>query len=92
MAKLEHLQIMTPHFVLQAGVAQAYGSDWPVVPLGALRAVYAAAQRRAPGTDDAPFVEAERVEVDAALRAHTTGAAHAAFMENEVGMLRCARK
>jgi len=92
MANDDHVEVMTPALVLQAGVAQAYGSDWPVVPLGALRAVYAAAQRRAPGTDDAPFVDAERVEVEAALRAHTTGAAHAAFMEHEVGMLRCARK
>lgn len=67
----------------------AYGSDWPVVPLGALRGVYAAAQRRAPGTDDEPFVGSERVEAEAALRGHTSGAAHAAFLEKEVGMLRC---
>lgn len=73
---------------LQAGAALSFGSDWPVVPLGALRGVYAAAQRRAPGTDDAPFVASERVEPEAALRAHTAGAAHAAFVENEVGVLR----
>ena len=70
---------------------QAYGSDWPVAPLGALRGMYAAAQRREPGTSDISFVGAECVQAEVALRAHTAGAAYAAFMEHEVGMLRCAR-
>jgi len=59
-----------------------------VVPLDALGGIYAAAHRRAAGSDDAPFEPAERLSLEDALRLHTAEAAHSAFMEHEVGMLR----
>ena len=76
------------HCARQAGAPQAFGSDWPVVPLDALGGIYAAAHRRAPGSDDAPFEPSERLSLEDALRLHTAEAAHSAFMEHEVGMLR----
>ena len=60
-----------------------------MVPLDALGGIYAAAHRRAAGSDDAPFEPAERLSLEDALRLHTADAARSAFMEHEVGKLRC---
>ena len=73
---------------MQAGAPQAFGSDWPVVPLDGLGGIYAAAHRRAAGSADEPFEPAERLSLEDALRLHTAEAARAAFLENEVGTLR----
>lgn len=73
---------------MQAGASQAFGSDWPVVPLDALGGIYAAAHRRAAGSDGTPFEPAERLSLEDSLRLHTAEAARSAFLESEVGTLR----
>ena len=59
-----------------------------MVPLDALAGVFAAAHRRAAGSEDAPFAPAERLSIEDALRLHTADAARSAFLENEIGSLR----
>ena len=82
------MQLIRREDAWQAGAPQAFGSDWPVVPLDALGGIYAAAHRRAAGSDDPSFEPAERLTLKDALRLHTADAARSAFLEKEVGSLR----
>ena len=66
----------------------AFGSDWFVAPPTPLEGIYAAVTRRT--LDDrnpAGWVPEQKITVEEALRAYTTGAAYAEFMENEKGVL-----
>ena len=66
----------------------AFGSDWFVAPPTPLVAIYAAVTRRT--LDDkhpGGWVPEQKITVEEALRAHTSGSARAGFMEKEVGML-----
>jgi predicted amidohydrolase YtcJ len=75
--------------LLDAGAALAFGSDWPVAPPTPLEGIYAAVTRRT--LDDANphgWVPEQKITVDEALRAYTTGAAFAAFEEREKGLLK----
>ena len=66
----------------------AFGSDWFVAPATPIEGIYAAVTRRT--LDDknpAGWIPEQKINVEDALRAYTTGAAYAEFMEKEKGML-----
>ncbi|HSR38186.1 MAG TPA: amidohydrolase [Phnomibacter sp.] len=75
--------------LLEANAALAFGSDWFVAPPTPLEGIYAAVTRRT--LDDKNpngWVPEQKITVEEALRAYTTGAAFAGFMENDRGVLR----
>lgn len=73
----------------QAGVAQAFGSDWPVVPMDAVGGMYAAVARRHPEQGpEAAWAPSEKLSGEEALYAHTLWAAEASLLDGEVGSLR----
>ncbi|PYP52512.1 MAG: amidohydrolase [Gemmatimonadetes bacterium] len=66
----------------------AFGSDWPVAPATPLEGIYAAVTRRT--LDDKHpdgWIPEQKITVENALRAYTTGGAYASFEENEKGSL-----
>ncbi len=74
--------------VLDAGAALAFGSDWYVAPPTPLEGIYAAVTRRT--LDDRNpngWVAEQKITVEQALRAYTTGAAFAEFAEEAKGSL-----
>ncbi|MBZ5516892.1 MAG: amidohydrolase [Acidobacteriia bacterium] len=74
--------------MLEAGAPLAFGSDWPVAPLDPLLGIYAAVARATiDGKHRGGWVPEERLTVEEALRAYTTGSAYAAFEEKEKGTL-----
>jgi len=74
--------------LLDAGAALAFGSDWTVAPLDPLLGVYAAVTRRTTdGANPDGWVPSEKISVEEALRAYTSGAARSAFREDDLGTL-----
>ena len=74
--------------VLDAGAALAFGSDWYVAPPTPLEGIYAAVTRRTlDNRNPAGWVPEEKITVEQALRAYTTGAAFAEFAERAKGSL-----
>jgi predicted amidohydrolase YtcJ len=72
----------------EAGAVQAFGSDFPVFSMEALRGVYCAVARKTPeGTPPGGWYPENRISVDAALRHFTKDAAYASFDEKEKGTL-----
>jgi predicted amidohydrolase YtcJ len=74
--------------LLDAKAELAFGSDWFVAPPTPLEGIYAAVTRRT--LDDAHpngWVPSQKITVEDALRAYTTSAARAEFMEKEKGMI-----
>ncbi|HET7620679.1 MAG TPA: amidohydrolase [Gemmatimonadaceae bacterium] len=66
----------------------AFGSDWFVAPPTPLEGIYAAATRRT--LDDkhpGGWVPEQKITVEEALRAYTSGSAYASFEENRKGTL-----
>jgi predicted amidohydrolase YtcJ len=75
-------------WVLDAGVALAAGSDFPVDPERPLVGIHAAVTRQdRKGRPEGGWHPGQRMSLDEALRAYTTGAAYAAFEENDKGRL-----
>lgn len=71
-----------------AGVVQAFGSDWGVFPFEPLPAIYCAATRMTPqGTPPGGWYPAGRISVEAALRHFTRDGAYASFDEDIRGTL-----
>jgi len=71
-----------------AGVVQAFGSDWPVTAMDPLRQIYAAVTRMtAAGTPPGGWHPEQRVSAAAAVRHFTFDAAYAAFAEQDKGTL-----
>lgn len=74
--------------LLDAGARLAFGSDWSVAPLSPIEGIYAAVTRR---TLDAKnpdgWVPEEKITVEDALRAYTSGHAYAGFRESESGSI-----
>jgi predicted amidohydrolase YtcJ len=65
--------------LLSAGATLAFGSDTPVETMDPLAGVHAAITRQlADGTPPGGWYPAEQITLDAALRAYTSGCAHAA--------------
>jgi predicted amidohydrolase YtcJ len=74
--------------LLDGGARLAFGSDWYVAPPTPLEGIYAAVTRRT--LDDrnpGGWVPAQKITVEDALRAYTSGGAYAAFAERESGMI-----
>jgi predicted amidohydrolase YtcJ len=74
--------------LLDSGTVLAFGSDWTVATLDPIWGIYAAVTRR---TLDGKFPDGwlpeQKITVDEALRAYTTGDAYALFREHELGSL-----
>jgi hypothetical protein len=71
-----------------AGVVQAFGSDWPVMSMEVLRSIYCAATRTTPeGTPPGGWYPQGRITAEAALRHFTRDAAFASFDEGVKGTL-----
>jgi predicted amidohydrolase YtcJ len=74
--------------LLDAHARVAFGSDWFVAPPTPLEGIYAAVTRRT--LDDAHpegWVPAQKIAVEEALHAYTTGAAFASFDDTRKGMI-----
>jgi predicted amidohydrolase YtcJ len=71
---------------LDNGVALAFGTDYPVEPITPFRGVYAAVTRKnEAGTKE--FFPEQKLTIQQAIAAYTTGAAYAEFAEQEKGVL-----
>jgi predicted amidohydrolase YtcJ len=74
--------------LLDAKARLAFGSDWSVAPATPLEGIYAAVTRRT--LDDKNpdgWVPAQKITVEEALRAYTSGGAYASFDESRKGSL-----
>ena len=71
---------------LRNHVVLAFGTDYPVEPITPFRGLYAAVTRKnESGTKE--YVPEQKISVDQAIAAYTTGAAYAEFAESEKGRL-----
>ena len=74
--------------LLDAGARLAFGSDWDVAPLSPLSGIDAAVTRRTTdGRNPGGWFPEQKISVEEAVRAYTSGAAWAAFEEKEKGTL-----
>jgi predicted amidohydrolase YtcJ len=74
--------------LLDAGAPLAFGSDWTVAPIDPLLGIYAAVTRRT--LDDrnpGGWIPEQKITVEEALRAYTSGSAYAAFDELAKGRI-----
>ena len=71
---------------LNKGVTLAFGTDYPVEPVTPFRGLYAAVTRRSEDGKQEYFPE-QRLTMDQAISAYTTGSAFAEFEEKEKGKL-----
>jgi len=71
---------------LKNGVILAFGTDYPVEPITPLRGLYAAVTRKNEART-AEYVPQQKLTVEQAIAAYTTGAAYAEFAEAEKGTL-----
>ncbi|MFT4082375.1 MAG: amidohydrolase family protein [Nocardioides sp.] len=72
---------------LDAGACVAFGSDGPYFAFDPRHLMWQAVTRRVAG-EARPLAVSEAIDMDEALAAYTTGAAHAALAERERGALR----
>jgi predicted amidohydrolase YtcJ len=71
---------------LNKGVTLAFGTDYPVEPVTPFRGLYAAVTRKSEdGTQE--YFPQQRLTMDQAIAAYTTGSAFAEFEEKEKGKL-----
>ncbi len=71
---------------LNSGVTLAFGTDYPVEPVNPFRGLYAAVTRKSEdGKKD--YFPAQKLTMDQAIAAYTTGAAFAEFAEKDKGKL-----
>ena len=74
--------------LLDAKARLAFGSDWFVAPPTPLEGIYAAATRRTlDGKHPDGWVPEQKISVEEALRAYTSGSAYASFEEKKKGTL-----
>jgi hypothetical protein len=74
--------------LLDAGATLAFGSDWTVAPISPLLGIYAATTRRTlDGKNPGGWIPEQKISVEEAVRAYTTGSAYAEFAENSKGTL-----
>jgi len=74
--------------LLYAGARLAFGSDWDVAPPTPIEGIYAAVTRRTlDGKNPGGWIPEQKITVEEALRAYTTGAAYASFDEKRKGSL-----
>ncbi|MBI1723580.1 MAG: amidohydrolase, partial [Gemmatimonadetes bacterium] len=75
--------------LLETGARLSFGSDWTVAPLDPIWGIYAAVTRRT--LDDrnpGGWIPEQRLSLDQALGAYTSGVAHAGYQDDRVGVLR----
>jgi predicted amidohydrolase YtcJ len=71
---------------LKNSVVLAFGTDYPVEPITPFRGLYAAVTRKnEAGTKE--YVPEEKISIDQAIAAYTSGAAYAEFAERDKGRL-----
>lgn len=74
--------------LLDGGATLAFGTDWTVAPLNPLLSIYAAVTRRTiDNKNPKGWVPEQKITVEEALRAYTTGSAYAEFQENLKGTI-----
>ncbi|MFO0942888.1 MAG: amidohydrolase [Pirellulales bacterium] len=74
--------------IRNSGGLLAFGSDWPVVSLDPRMGLHVAVTRQTlDGKPEGGFVSAERLKLEPALEAYTSGAAYAQFAESNQGSL-----
>ncbi|MEY3946849.1 MAG: hypothetical protein RJB03_1555 [Bacteroidota bacterium] len=75
--------------MLDKNVMVSFGSDWPVAPIDPLFGIYSAVTRRT-GDNKNPggWYPKEKVTVEQALRAYTTGNAYGSFLDGKIGVLK----
>jgi hypothetical protein len=71
---------------LSKGVTLAFGTDYPVEPVSPFRGLYAAVTRKSVDGKQEYFPE-QKITMDQAIAAYTTGSAFAEFEEKEKGKL-----
>lgn len=71
---------------LNKGVTLAFGTDYPVEPVTPFRGLYAAVTRKSEDGKKEYFPE-QKLTIDQAIAAYTTGAAFAEFTEKDKGTL-----
>jgi predicted amidohydrolase YtcJ len=71
---------------LNKGVPLAFGTDYPVEPVSPFRGLYAAVTRRSENGKQEYFPE-QRLTMDQAIAAYTSGSAYAEFEEKEKGKI-----
>lgn len=74
------------HEFLQNGVPLAFGTDYPVEPITPFRGMYAAVTRKN-GAGTKEYYPAQKLSMNEAIAAYTTGAAYAEFAEKDKGTL-----
>jgi predicted amidohydrolase YtcJ len=67
-------------------VALAFGTDYPVEPVAPFRGLYAAVTRKSEDGKQEYFPE-QRLTIEEAIAAYTTGSAYAEFAEKDKGLL-----
>ncbi len=73
---------------LDSGVRLAFGSDWTVAPLNPLQGIYASVTRRTTdGANPNGWYPEQKITLNEALIAYTSGAAYAGFDENLIGSI-----
>ncbi|HEX6107411.1 MAG TPA: amidohydrolase [Gemmatimonadales bacterium] len=74
--------------LLDSGARLAFGSDWTVAPIDPILGIHAAVTRRTlDGKNPGGWVPEEKISVEEALRAYTTGGAYGVFVEDRRGKL-----
>ncbi|TAM71094.1 MAG: amidohydrolase [Microbacteriaceae bacterium] len=72
----------------RAGARFAAGSDWPVSSADPIAAIHIAVNRVSPGGDDAPLGGAgQRLDIETAFAAYTSGSAYVNHRETDTGYL-----
>jgi len=71
---------------LNHGVTLAFGTDYPVEPVAPFRGLYAAVTRRSEDGKQEYYPE-QKLTIDQAIAAYTTGSAYAEFAEKDKGVL-----
>jgi predicted amidohydrolase YtcJ len=74
--------------LLDSGAVLAFGSDWTVATLDPMWGLYGAVTRRTlDGKNPGGWLPEQKITLDEALHAYTTGNAYALFREHELGSL-----
>jgi predicted amidohydrolase YtcJ len=75
--------------LLDHGARLSFGSDWSVAPLDPMLGIAAAVTRQTlDGKNPGGWIPEEKISVDEALHAYSTGDAYAMFAEHTIGMLK----
>jgi predicted amidohydrolase YtcJ len=74
--------------ILDAGARLAFGSDWSVAPPTPIEGIYGAVTRETlDGKHPGGWIPEQKISVEDALRAYTSGSAYASFEDNIKGTL-----